>query len=172
LLDYAGGQDADVDVGPLGRPAQQIECLSRPALLLGHQDSLGLLDHGHGTQPGLEPGKLGTMQPLLLRRAFATPLSDRLQALPGFFEPLRLNVELQPGGFQSGRVDLMSSSMPTLMLRALVLGFAHKARLSLPSWQYHRPMGGTLGATRMNDLVVLRTDVNSGRRRTRGRGLK
>ena len=32
-------------------------------------------------------------------------------------------------------------------------------------------MGATLGATRMNDLVVLRTDVNSGRRQTRGRGL-
>src|SRR5690348_11100860 len=32
-------------------------------------------------------------------------------------------------------------------------------------------MGATLGATQMNDLVVLRTDVNSGQRQARGRGL-
>jgi hypothetical protein len=32
-------------------------------------------------------------------------------------------------------------------------------------------LGATLGATRMNDLVVLRTDVNNGKRQTRGHGL-
>jgi len=32
-------------------------------------------------------------------------------------------------------------------------------------------LGATLGATRMNDLVVLRTDVNNGKRQARGRGL-
>jgi hypothetical protein len=32
-------------------------------------------------------------------------------------------------------------------------------------------MGATLGATRMNDLVVLRTDANSGQRQARGHEL-
>lgn len=34
-----------------------------------------------------------------------------------------------------------------------------------------RPLGATLGATRLNELVVLRTDVNSGQRPTQGSGL-
>jgi hypothetical protein len=33
------------------------------------------------------------------------------------------------------------------------------------------PMGATLGATRLNELVALRTDVNSGQRPTQGSGL-
>jgi outer membrane translocation and assembly module TamA len=32
-------------------------------------------------------------------------------------------------------------------------------------------LGATLGATQMNDLPVLRTDMNGGQRRVRGHGL-
>jgi len=54
-------QDADLDVGPLGRPPQQVEGLIGSALILGHHDALSLLDHRHARQPGLESGVGGVM---------------------------------------------------------------------------------------------------------------
>ena len=67
LLDYPRGQDADLDVGTLRGPAQQVERLVGSAPVLGHQDTFGLLDYGHGIQPGLQPGKRGIMQSPPLR---------------------------------------------------------------------------------------------------------
>jgi hypothetical protein len=50
LLDHPLGQDAQLDVGVLGHPAQYLECLFWPAPVLGHDDPFGLLDHRY--EPG------------------------------------------------------------------------------------------------------------------------
>lgn len=103
MLDYLCCQDADLDVGTLGRPAQQIKCLIGSAPVLCHQDSFGLLNHGHAIQPGLEPGKRGIMQYLPLGPVVLRPVNGRLQARFGLLKPPRLGFEfpsrdLQPFG--------------------------------------------------------------------------
>jgi hypothetical protein len=94
LLDYLRCQDADLDIGPLGRLAQQVKRLAGPAPLLRHQDALGLLDHRHGLQPGLQPGERGVAQDLLLLAAPSALADDPLPPLLGFFKPSHLGVEL------------------------------------------------------------------------------
>lgn len=86
------------DVAALGRAAEQVECLVRAAALLRHQDALGLLDDRHSIQPGLQPGEGRVVQQLPPWAADIDGVNGRLQPRLGFFEPLRLRVELQPGG--------------------------------------------------------------------------
>jgi hypothetical protein len=52
-----GRQHEHPHVGPLGCLEQQIERLFGPALLLGHHNALGLLDHGYAPRlPVTLPG--------------------------------------------------------------------------------------------------------------------
>jgi len=100
LLDYLRGQDADLDVGALGGPAQQLERLVGAAPVLGHQDTLGLLDHGHAVQSGPEPGERRLLQSLAPGPAFLDPVNCRLQTRPGLFKPLDLAVAVHPPSLQ------------------------------------------------------------------------
>jgi len=95
LLDYLFSQEADLDVGSLRRPAHQVERFVRAALVLRHQDALGLLDDRHGLQPGLQPGERGVVQYLPLGPTALDPVEGRLQSCPDVLEPPRLGLELQ-----------------------------------------------------------------------------
>jgi hypothetical protein len=127
LLDHPCGEDADLDIGALGRPAQQVERLVRSAPVLGHQDALGLLDHRHAVQPGQQPGKRGIVQDLWPGSIFLDCLNGRFQARSGLFKPLGLGVELPPRGVQPGRV----------VLCGVIRAWVHEA--TLPSFRAITP---------------------------------
>jgi hypothetical protein len=76
-----GGQFPHRHVASLGRPAQQVECLGFPAVRLGHDDALGLLDHGHGLQPGQQARILGPLHQVPARRG-GPPLAPGLHGGP------------------------------------------------------------------------------------------
>ena len=96
MLDELCRQFVRLDIGPLGRLAQQVKRFLGPAPLLGHDDAFGLLDHRHGLLFGQQPCQRRGVRFLPPRPAPAGLVADGPLASPGLYRLLPKRLGLQP----------------------------------------------------------------------------